>query len=137
MISPFEVYLVMQLDSVSCAVNVLGVGGLIVAAVLTVFNAASQFDASQFPYLCDKEERKIAWAGRSKARKQVLILAVPMFLLGGLIPSSKTAAAMIILPALTSKEVTEPLASEGKELYALAKQALRDAVDSKDAEPKK
>jgi len=130
MITPFEVYLVMQLDSVSCALGVLGVGGLVFAAILTLFNGLSQHNANSFPSLCNMDERKAAWAQRAATRKKVLLFAIPVFLINSLIPSSKTAAAMIILPALTSKEVTEPLAAEGKELYALAKQALRDAVDA-------
>ena len=132
MITPFEVYLVMQLDSIFSALSFLATAGFIVAAVLTIWNGASRFDAAEYPSLCDRPEREKLWAARASSRKQVLVWTVPIFLLAALIPSSKTAAAMIILPALTSKEVTEPLAAEGRELYALAKQALRDAVDAKD-----
>lgn len=121
MISPFEVYLVMQLDSIGvifalafCALGLV----VLVASIMCVFA------------VMDDDEDALA-TSKALFRKMItpfIFVAV----IGSLIPSSKTAAAMIILPALTSKEVTEPLAKEGKELYALAKQALRDAVDAKD-----
>ena len=124
MISPFEVYLVMQLDNVGKMFGI-AFGILLVAVVLTAICFFSAKAAR-----CD-DDADSAWNIGKKLLWPFVIVAT----VGTLIPSSKTAAAMIILPALTSKEVTEPLAAEGKELYALAKQALRDAVDAKDEKP--
>ena len=131
MITPFEVYLVMQLDSISVflfATTILLGISLLISFLIGAINSDMYTEET---------------VKRGKAQMARTLKFVPLLVCLGfssaLIPSSKTAAAMIILPALTSKEVTEPLAAEGKELYALAKQALRDAVDAKDTktEPKK
>ena len=48
--------------------------------------------------------------------------------IGILTPSSKTAAAMIVLPALTSEEVVGTVKSEAKEPYEMAKEALKEKI---------
>src|SRR5690606_7040123 len=55
------------------------------------------------------------------------------FLLASLLPSSKTAAAMIVLPAITSDTVVQTVAPEARELYELAKDALRSVAKDKPA----
>jgi hypothetical protein len=42
---------------------------------------------------------------------------------------------MLILPAITSDEVVKPLGNEARELYDLAKDALRKAVDAPAPKP--
>lgn len=127
MITPFEVYLVMQLNAFSGFFHFVGALVLALIAVIA-FNAS--MNRGEYARQYDKEA--FAEAGlKLKKMPKYAIIPLVFFFIGTAIPSSKTAAAMIILPALTSKEVIDPLAKEGKELYALAKQALRDAVDAK------
>lgn len=110
MISAFEVYLVMQLDTIAAgalvACLICGVGGL----ALLFFGI-------------EEGER---WAKVSGFF--VFSFAALCGLTATFLPSSKTAAAMIIVPALTSEEVVEPVAAEAKELYQLAKEALREVA---------
>ena len=112
MVSPFEVYLVMQLDSfvtllaVAGALSILG-GGFALIEANTSFG--------------NKE-----WA--APARK-VILSGIAAAFLAAIIPSSKTAAAMIVIPALTSADVVEPVGREAREVYALAKKALRNLAD--------
>lgn len=69
-----------------------------------------------------------------KVAKSILSISIPLLIIGTLLPSSRTAAAMIVVPALTSKEVVEPVAGEAKELYDLAKEALKNLAKPKDKE---
>ena len=105
-ISAFDVYLVMQLDSIRGGIGVLcflSVSGLCIAAV-------------------DGERLSLRWW--ASLAGTVVAAVVCTFT-----PSSKTAAAMIVLPAITSEQVTEPVAAEAKELYALAKRALTNIAE--------
>lgn len=133
MITPFEVYLVMQLDTILnglIRINILLGIALIAFSIAGMAHSPGEHARAENKPSMDALASKYFLFARKAAIALVLAITI-----NSLLPSSKTAAAMIILPALTSKEVTEPLAAEGKELYALAKQALRDAVDAK-PEPK-
>ena len=113
MISPFEVYLVMQLDKVILASFL--VGG-VVALPLGILTFAEGMD---------EDIRLLKWLGGISFSAGLFFV-----LLATLLPSTKTAATMFILPAITSDEVVKPLGNEAKELYDLAKDALRKAVDA-------
>lgn len=127
MISPFEVYLVMQLSSIG---SFFFIAGVISSAALGCGALFHSMNRTEYDKKYDASGYENAGIFLKKVPFRALLPA-SLFFISALIPTTKTAAAMIILPALTSKEVTEPLAKEGKELYALAKQALRDAVDAK------
>ena len=58
------------------------------------------------------------------AAKKLTKWGILLVILAALMPSTKTIALMYVLPKVTSKEVTEPLGAEAKELYSIAKQAL-------------
>lgn len=135
MITAWDVYWVMQLDSIRGSLWFLGYAGIATVVGLTLWNGISRFDTAEFPSLCNAEERKAAWKVRGDIRQKALLACIPAVLLASFLPSSKTAAAMIILPALTSEEVTKPLAKEAGDLYRLAKRALEEAVDA-EPEPK-
>lgn len=136
MITAWQVYWVMQLDSIGAALSFLSAGGLMLAAALTIWNGISRLDTNQFPSLCDVDARKAAWAVRANLRKTVLLVAVPLFVVNAFIPSTKTAAAMIVLPALSDIASSETVQHEAGELYGIAKDALRELAKPK-PEPKK
>ena len=120
MISPFEVYLVMQLDKIeagSVLVCLLLVG-LCLFLWLTI--------AGRADHLKETDE----YAKWVQLAKLFSVGLVGMVIFTTLLPSTKTAAAMLILPAITSDEVVEPLGNEARELYDLAKQALRKSLDA-------
>ena len=115
MITPFQVYLVMQLNSIiGLFIAIAVVSGIAIIAI-------SVFVIDLYP----REER----IPSMKLLKKFVTSFALSCLMIAVIPSTQTAAAMIIIPALTSKEVTQPLAKEGKELYDLAKRALTDMID--------
>jgi hypothetical protein len=107
MINAFQVYLMMQANSISIMLALACIATLIAALALMI-SESSRYD--------DRED----YTAAKKATKWGIIFLV----LAGLMPSTKTLALMYVLPKITSKEVTEPLGAEAKELYSIAKQAL-------------
>lgn len=124
LISPFEVYFILQLDSIRTAfVPIMIVSGLafIISFILMCVNADESYNTEVKYYAFGKRMMKFA-------------TPCVLFALAGLtfIPTTKTAAAMVLLPAITSEAVTTPLTREAGELYDLAKQALKKAVNDED-----
>ncbi len=118
MISPWEIYWVMQLDAIRCAsvvVCVLGGTGLLLAHTMA-------FDSYD-------EERSM-----KRVKCAAPLLLIPM-LAATFLPSSKTAAAMIVIPAIANNERFQ---AEASDLYDLAKQGLKKivATDEEKAESK-
>lgn len=134
MISAFDVYLVMQLDSVGTFLTVAFLIGIVVCILLAIFGGINGNSSRMYPSLdSSQREAAVSAAQLSMARK----LIIPVLLVGvfnSLIPSSKTAAALIILPALTSDAAFEAVAPEARELYELAKDALRSVASKPEAE---
>lgn len=122
LITAWDVYWVMQLDNILKMVGGLQI--FLVVALVVIGFAALVAQIEMY-----NEEARAAFH-----KKTVLLGKVTGFglgfmsLLSGLLPSSKTAAAMIILPALTSEEVVEPLSREAGEIYKLAKIGLTNLV---------
>lgn len=125
MITPFEVYLVMQLSSISCAIGIVAVA-LFLAGVFYILPLSTPYG-----------ESKEALARWRKAQRRCFIWAGILWALCALLPDSKTAAAMIVVPAITSDEVVAPVKDEAKELYGLAKQALQNLANDKPEVEKK
>lgn len=119
MISPFMVYLVMQLDSINIGVGILVVALFVTSVVSTMMYADGTFNDAK---------------RAAKVLKYGYISTALMFVVCVMLPSSKTAAAMLLIPALTSDAVVEPLTREGRELYGLAKQALENYVEDAGSE---
>jgi hypothetical protein len=131
MVSPFEVYLVMQLDSINALFGLLaGASALLAGGWLFIVAMSTDFD-----FQASKEEKKVRLDAAKKFSFRTFLFGVACLVAAAFLPSTKTAAAMILIPALTSKEVVEPVATEAKELYGLAKEALRGLAERK-PEPK-
>ena len=134
MVTPFEVYLVLQLDSINAFLLGVGMPALIggaVAAIAFAVNARNQYSWDKEP----PADRLARYAEYAKSSRRFAYAGIAAVALSVIVPGTKTAAAMIIIPALTSKEVTEPLSREAGELFELAKEALRNAASK--PEPKK
>lgn len=116
MISAWDIYWVMQLDTIGMAMGTISVFGLIVVAV--VWGAAACEIRRLWGYLV-----AVAVTG-----VWFVCLLAAIFL-----PSTKTAAAMFVIPAVANNETIQ---KEAGDLYKLAKQALREAVDAPKDEAK-
>jgi hypothetical protein len=137
MIDAWDIYWVMQLDSIGRSLRFIVFALFILSGA---FSIRAVWCSVQSPDDWLSEECKTAAAAsrasepaaRSAAiRFGVAFLAVMS--VNALIPSSKTAAAMIVLPALTSESVVQTVAPEARELYELAKDALRNVSKDKGA----
>lgn len=65
-------------------------------------------------------------------------IAMISSLMFGIMPGTKTIAAMVVLPQITSPQALDAMGSEAKDLYNLAKQGLAKLVaDNKPAPAKK
>ncbi len=132
MISPAKIYFVMQLDSVSAGLAFITCLGFAVVGVSIVWNALSKADADAFPSITDREARKVQWQSRDKWRNRILAFILPLFFINMIIPSSRTAAAMIVIPAIANNERFQ---AEASDLYDLAKQGLKKIVATDDEKP--
>lgn len=112
----WQVYWVMQLDSIGIGLFFFGAAFLAAAGLIL---KVSEYD----------EEPAFKPAG--------ICFAIGLLILMGdaFLPSTKTAAAMVVLPAITSESATAAVAPEVRELYDLAKDALKHAA-GKDAKKK-
>lgn len=111
--SAWQVYWVMQLDSIGVGLFLFGVAFLFAA---WVFASATEYD--------EVRSLRPAWI--------CLSIGLLLWMVDVFVPSTKTAAAMIVLPAITSESATSVVAPEARELYDLAKDALRHAAGKDD-----
>lgn len=121
MITPWEIYWVLQLDSINGALGVVG-GACGVAAILIGIVAVISSD------LGDVSDE--SWAVIKRWLKCLVVVAGVCIVLLGVIPSTKTAAAMIVVPAIVNNKAVQ---HEAGDLYALAKEALKEAIAPKEA----
>lgn len=122
MISPFMVYLVMQADVIVFASGL--VGGILSVIGSIVFLIAKS----------EKDENVCVPAKRGAIVGIILLLVFSLF------PDTKTLAAMIVIPAITSDKAVELVSPEASELYNLAKDAILSHISThkpKEAEKEK
>lgn len=103
-ITPFDVYLVMQLDRLSCVATILFTILTIVYVVLVIFGvmevsmAMGQEDED---YKSGKAKLSLSW--------KIGTVAAVFLLFGAFIPSTKTAASMFLLPAIANNKEVQQL----------------------------
>ena len=115
MITAFDIYLVMQLDSISCILSAITLF-LIIAIVFFSMACIDDLGEGRMP----------------KYIKHAIVYLLIIMAINSLIPSSKTAAAMIIIPKIASDKNIDYFSGEAKELYKYFKQSLlEDMKDDK------
>jgi|ERR1700761_727452 len=132
--SPFLVYLMMQADSITNALVVISIitGCLFVfgIAIYVITKGCADHDAE-----AESVNRAIA----SPLKYVSIVFGISM-LMDALMPSTKTIALMVVLPKVTSPQAIDAMGSEAKDVYLLAKDALRtlakDGSDKKDEKAK-
>lgn len=125
MIDAWDVYWVMQLDSIGTLLLMLAIISIVAGILVSAISACIvYFDEND------------AFRPGLRFGARCLTAGIVVAMVNAVLPSSKTAAAMIVLPALTSDQVVEPLTAEARELYGLAKQALTNLSEQPKPEPK-
>lgn len=134
-ISAWDVYLVMQLDTISGLFVGLLVASSVICAGLFVVQACHSSDDHWSWNEGNIEERKELRRKLRAYSAKTLVVAMFFALASATLPSTRTAAAMLVLPAIANNETIQ---KEAGELYGLAKEALREAVGGdEDGGPKK
>lgn len=113
MISASEVYWVMQADTL--------ISILIPIAFITALSGATVIICSILGVDGVPQE-----AFRKQTGWNLLLVSLTCALLIAFIPNSKTLAAMVLLPTITSDKVIDTISPEAKELYGLTKDALKN-----------
>lgn len=115
-ISAWEIYWVLQLDTIGAAAEISSFLGVFIMPFVAGFLVC---EVKTWPAYVASAALIAAW---------LVVTAVAVFL-----PSTKTAAAMFVIPKIANSEVIQ---AEAGELYELAKQAMRRAVTDEPAKAK-
>ena len=129
--SPFLVYMMFQADAISALFGILAALTALASFILVCFACQS---------ICsweNKEEVRAIKAKTARAAKVTIPAAVFLFAAALLFPSTKTIAAMVVLPKLTSPQALDAMGSEARDIYRLAKQALANIADDGGDKPAK
>lgn len=146
-ISAWTVYWVMMLDSIGGFLGFVTFVLLAIAAAIAIRRALNDdgvdfkmYLATEYPSVHRQSEHDEIIKALSKRgnaydlARRLVFIALAIGAANSFIPSTKVAAAMFILPRLTSDQVIEPVGKEARELYDLAKKALTKLAE--DDEPK-
>lgn len=115
MINAFELYCILKLDDICTTLVVLAfVTGVVFLPTLII------------AYANEIESKKL----ESLSKNILFFFTVPAMLISSLCPTTKQAAAMIVIPKIATQENIEYLNQESKELYSIAKEAIMDFVEN-------
>jgi hypothetical protein len=125
MITPFNLYMIMQLDNIRCAM-IIPIVILILLTVAGFIMMMSNIIDSDIP----EKQFSDPWhiLGKKIFRRAGLGSAFVLALLAFL-PSSRSAAVIVVLPAIVNNEAIQ---KEAADLYQLAKDGLRRLVEDHD-----
>ena len=124
MISPLEIYIVLQMDSVkealpfAVAASACGIGACLFVGGIGA--SPLSYDSK------DEHDQKVVLRAASfKWAKRLLVACSLSAATAALLPSTKTLAAMFIIPAVMNNETVQ---KEAVGLYTMAKDALKEAI---------
>lgn len=124
MISPLEIYLVLQMDSIKEATQVSAVvSGAGVLGSLFIGGLVASVDS--WDDVAKRESKAVLRTAAYKWTKRLALVCSLSAALVALLPSTKTLAAMLVIPAVMNSETVQ---KEAGELYTMAKTALEEAV---------
>lgn len=122
----WQIYWVMQLDTIGNLLFVVALVGIITSVFMVPIGMG----------MCatrEKDEQEMG-AKVKRAGKQIMTAGLVSAVACGFLPSTQTAAAMVVIPAIANNET---IRKEAGDLYAIAKQGLRELVKPVAPEPKK
>lgn len=126
-INPWVLYLILQLDSIKAALvgptllaGCVAVGGIIISCVLYAAGREN----------CDDDMVRMSRAGLKYGIAACVLFGI-LVTVEGLLPSTKNAAAIAIIPAIANSTVVQ---EEAGELYGLAKEAMKNLAGTKPKE---
>lgn len=132
MITAWDIYWVMQLDAIGAVVSFIAISLCLITAIAFVLGGINKYEASEWPSI--SEGKKELGLARQAYAKRMLLPAATLLLLSALTPSTKTAAAMLIIPKIANSEV---IRREADDLYTIAKEAMRNLAKPDSSEEAK
>lgn len=135
MITAWDIYWVMQLDSIGCAfllvaIATLAVGASALVGAMLNRDMRSFWEDTPESKSYKKYDGKVA--GWARIAKRTAPVGLVLLVLAAFIPSTKTAAMMLVIPAVANNESIQ---REAGELYSIAKDALRELAKPDAAKP--
>lgn len=130
--SPFLVYLLMMADDVKSVFGFLSV----VLGFATIVCFAGRALSASMVYESDIREQSRdwrtwqTWIGFGKLAPWLFGVAIAI---STFMPGTKTIAAMIVLPKITTPQAIDTMSKESRDIYDLAKKALANLADDKPA----
>lgn len=114
--TPFEVYLILNADSFRWLFGIAAASCLMVAIVMSAVATDCYIDDDK---------------GKSCFRhaRRILITGIASGALAFAIPSTKTLAAMVVVPTITTPQALHTMKKSAGQLYDLAVDALKSAVN--------
>jgi hypothetical protein len=124
-ISPWQIYLILQLDSFGSGFEYIAILGLVAAVTFALIGALDKEGAANYPNHPAAESKRKSGAAQHRRASWFFGASLLAGAFTCLLPSTRTAAAMFLIPAVANNETIQ---REAGELYTLAKDALANAV---------
>ena len=119
----FQVYLLMQADSIRAIFWTATILLVVALAFAVVIGAVEAADLPDWEIEGKKGDYPKVEAIR-RFRNRLFVWLIPVALIAGALPSTKTIAAMIVLPKITSPAALNAMGEKGQQLYDLTLKAL-------------
>lgn len=126
--TPFQVYLLMQADSICAAAGALAVFGGIGFAGTAVWRYVVQSSMTK-PEIDGQCGDWDSWQAVISLNRWCAWFFFPALLITALMPNTNTIATMVVLPKITSPAALNAMGEKGEQLYNIATQALQGMVD--------
>lgn len=120
MISAWDIYWVMQLDSIGTILFMFAVLGIIGGGLLQITRLVAASD--------ENDAGAATFVRLTRATPYFLMAAIAAAIANGFLPSTKTAAMMVVVPRIANNEAIQ---REAGDLYGIAKDALRELAKPK------
>lgn len=131
-----DLYWILKLDDIretlSYSSVFLGLSLFVIFACLVGFIIINYDMMSSYNSTEEKERLKVIWGAVKKVINTaigVVIISIFLLLVSTFLPSTKQMAAAIVLPKIATEENIELLTGEAKEIYELAKEGLKNAIN--------
>jgi hypothetical protein len=130
-VSGFTLYCILMLDSFCSMLSTIFIISLILGIlVLLIGSGASDLWSGATR---QTDEEKAIWASASKWGKRLLAVCFLSLVVNTFLPSTRTAAMIVVIPAIANNDKVQ---KEAGELYYLAKMGLARLVTEDAAKPK-
>lgn len=125
----WTIYWILQLDSINAFMVAIMFVFLLATGFALMFGLLESSAGKVAPEMDVSKREAARGAALLAVSKKTAIPAILASIMVAFLPSTKTVAAMVVLPAIANNET---IRKESGELYQLAKQALREAATGKD-----